>query len=288
MLGSDGKAYTQLILNAEIVKNDLEHTFFTHNPYGQTVEFHPFKSDKTPNNGSLSAYKAELPLSKGISWFWGFFEKGVDDHAYLGTLLQAAPEILDHYNDAKDGTGTRMNAAINRASSVDFAEKTINASETILAIVDGYYLVKGLSKFVLKDIAKRTFKATFTDKRKINLIRNTFKVGKKRNIGILEGRVGKNVYNETAISGEALREGTVGIPTKRFFSTKEVGSYNRLMDSEVKLLEDFAQKYHNTPDINANLKLTSENIFCDSCNGVIQQFKEMFPNVKLELINGVK
>ena len=36
------------------------------------------------------------------------------------------------------------------------------------------------------------------------------------------------------------------------------------------------------------LKIISELEYCKSCTGVIQQFNEMFPNVKIILIDGVK
>jgi hypothetical protein len=153
MLDKEGKAYTQLTLSSEIIKNDLEHTFYMHSPQGATVEFHPFRSDRTPNEHSTEAYDNKLPLSKGVSWF----DVGVDDHAYLGALLQAAPEVLEHYSDIRED-GMRFQGAVNRASSVDFAEKMITATETAYAIADGYYLVRGLSKFVVKNLAKNTAK----------------------------------------------------------------------------------------------------------------------------------
>jgi RHS repeat-associated protein len=156
-LDKDGKSSTELILSSEIIKNNKEHTFYMHVPFGETVQFHPFKSDKTPNDGSEVAYDNEFPLSKGVS-FLGFFEKGVDDHAYLGTLLQVAPEILEHYSGSKDGTGVRFQNAINRSGSVDFAETVIRGTETVYAIIDGYYLVKGLSKFAIREYAKSAFK----------------------------------------------------------------------------------------------------------------------------------
>lgn len=157
MLGKDGKGYTQLTLSSEIIKNNSEHTFFMHSAQGATTEFHPFKSDRTPNSGSRSAYDANLPLSKGTSFFFGLGEKAVDDHAFLGTLLQAAPEIMEHYSDVKKD-GMRFQGAVNMAGSVDFAEKAIAAEETAYAIVDGYYLVNGLSKFAVKSLAKNSVK----------------------------------------------------------------------------------------------------------------------------------
>ena len=155
MLDRDGKAYTQLTLQSEIIKNNAEHTFFIHSPEGATVQFHPFKSDKTPNLGSTTAYDNQLPLSKGVSFFFGMFEKGVDDNAYLGTLLKAAPEIMEHYKNVRQD-GMRFQGAANRASSVDFAETVIKGEEAAYAIVDGYYLVKGLSKFAVKSLAKNS------------------------------------------------------------------------------------------------------------------------------------
>ncbi|ATA91591.1 hypothetical protein CGC56_05050 [Capnocytophaga canimorsus] len=40
--------------------------------------------------------------------------------------------------------------------------------------------------------------------------------------------------------------------------------------------------------ITGKLKIVSERVYCASCQGVIQQFNEMFPNVKLILVDGVK
>ncbi|MEL4308119.1 deaminase domain-containing protein [Joostella sp. CR20] len=36
------------------------------------------------------------------------------------------------------------------------------------------------------------------------------------------------------------------------------------------------------------IKIASENPYCASCTGIIQQFHEMFPNIKLILVDGVK
>jgi hypothetical protein len=66
----------------------------------------------------------------------------------------------------------------------------------------------------------------------------------------------------------------------------KVGGYDRQFDSEVKLLEDFAQNYHKTPNIEATLKLVSERSFCASCSGVVKQFKKMFPKVTLNVVDG--
>lgn len=56
-----------------------------------------------------------------------------------------------------------------------------------------------------------------------------------------------------------------------------------------KCLIDLGGKVGNTyPNIKGEIKIISELPYCDSCTGVIQQFNEMFPNIKLILIDGVK
>jgi RHS repeat-associated protein len=122
----------------------------------------------------------------------------------------------------------------------------------------------------------------------IGSIRNVLGIGKKKNIATLGGMVeGKGVYT-IGVSGAAVREGTVGVPILRRFTTAEVGGYDRILDSEVKVLEDFAEKFHKTPNVKGIITLTSERPFCTSCTGVTKQFEKMFPNIQLNLINGTK
>ncbi len=157
VFGSDGKIYIEVTLSSEIIKNNLDHTFYMHSPTGSVVQFHPFKSDLTQSK-TTEAYDNNLVFAKGIKWFFGFFEKKVDDPTYLGILLKASPEIMEYYKNANDGTGLRLQGTINKANSLDLTETLITAQETIIAVIEGYGLVKGLSKFVVKEIAKNTIK----------------------------------------------------------------------------------------------------------------------------------
>ncbi|RYE50778.1 MAG: hypothetical protein EOP48_19235 [Sphingobacteriales bacterium] len=122
----------------------------------------------------------------------------------------------------------------------------------------------------------------------INYIRAAYSIGKTRNIASLGGEIEGVGFYSIGISGQSARAGTVGVPVLRRFTTQEVGGYDRLFDSEVKVLEDFANQFHKTPNVKGTLTLTSERTFCTSCSGVIDQFKQMFPNVKVNTINGVK
>ncbi|MFJ1431439.1 hypothetical protein ACILE2_11660 [Capnocytophaga canimorsus] len=56
-----------------------------------------------------------------------------------------------------------------------------------------------------------------------------------------------------------------------------------------KLAKDLrAEKGKIYAHITGELKIVSENPYCTYCQAVIQQFNEMFPNVKIILIDGVK
>ena len=133
-----------------------------------------------------------------------------------------------------------------------------------------------------------TYAAKTVAGRSINFLRKELTVGGTKNIGTLGGMVEGEGYYTIAISGQQSRPGTVGAPLLRKFTAVSTGKNSRLYDSEVKLLEDFALKFHNSPNVKGTLTLTSEQTFCTSCTGIIKQFKEAFPNIQLNLINGVK
>lgn len=42
------------------------------------------------------------------------------------------------------------------------------------------------------------------------------------------------------------------------------------------------------PNINGQITIASELPYCISCQGVIQDFATMFPNVKVYLVDGIK
>lgn len=143
-----------------------------------------------------------------------------------------------------------------------------------------------IAKFSLKFLGTRG--ANKLAKAEIVSVRNLFRVRKTQNVATLGGIIeGKHGHFGMAVSGEAIITGLVNTPKIRVFSTQIV-RYDRLYDSEVKLLEAFAQRFHKTPNIKGKLTLISERTFCPSCESVIEQFQKMFPNVKVNLINGVK
>ena len=72
-------------------------------------------------------------------------------------------------------------------------------------------------------------------------------------------------------------------------------SYFADIDSEFNMLTDLARKLESnaiegTQYLNhtGELKIVSEIPYCTSCQGIIQKFNHMFPNIKIILIDGIK
>lgn len=58
---------------------------------------------------------------------------------------------------------------------------------------------------------------------------------------------------------------------------------NTFNDTEAKLFEFFADLYEQTPF--SSITMLSERGMCDSCKGVMEQFKELFPDVEITVIS---
>jgi len=133
---------------------------------------------------------------------------------------------------------------------------------------------------------------TVYQQRFMSLRQTITSVGKTRNIAYTEGIIAGEPISEVAVSGEALRPGSglIDMPEKTFFETTTVG-HPRAFDSEVKLMESLANKF-DQGSLSANrkifgkIRIVSELPLCESCNGVVQQFKDRFPNIQVSYVNG--
>ncbi|MET3047424.1 deaminase domain-containing protein [Flavobacterium covae] len=147
-----------------------------------------------------------------------------------------------------------------------------------------FVAVKGISKIYT---ATKTFKES---SEKLKFIRESFEIGKGKNIAWAEGKVGDETVDIIAHSGsKSSKAGTASVPgVSRFFQTN-VANKNSY-DSEIKILEAFAQKYKNNPTIKGEITIYSEREFCDSCrNAIFEQFNKVFPNVKIKVgADGIK
>lgn len=72
-------------------------------------------------------------------------------------------------------------------------------------------------------------------------------------------------------------------PNSRHFEILEVG-YLRALDAEVKILEYLANRFDQQSQ--GTVYLFSERPICLSCQGVIRQFTEMFPNIAVRTGSG--
>jgi hypothetical protein len=105
-----------------------------------------------------------------------------------------------------------------------------------------------------------------------------------RNVAVAEVSVGGRSEMLTAVSGRASPPGTAPAPESPLFTTKPSGAMTRAYDSEVKILEDVAKGLPS--DARGAISLYTERAPCNSCQGVIEQFQEHFPWIKVTITHG--
>lgn len=114
---------------------------------------------------------------------------------------------------------------------------------------------------------------------------------RKANIAVMEMdgkiKIGNSQLNELTdsayINFKGDKELLVLMTDKPKFKTIEVGSHIRDMDSEAKLLE-YAAKIADDGNVHT-INLLSEKCMCESCRGVLEQFKEQYPNVEINVVS---
>lgn len=81
----------------------------------------------------------------------------------------------------------------------------------------------------------------------------------------------------------------------RQFKTLEVNAdqvidgfnaFNRKYDAESKILEEIAEKIGNKTNVSGKILLYTERKCCPSCEYVIQQFMDKYPNIIITIIKG--
>jgi hypothetical protein len=107
---------------------------------------------------------------------------------------------------------------------------------------------------------------------------------KQRNIGYQEGQVGGEDVSGPIISGKRSPEGSIPMPVAPRFKTKDSGAMSRRSDTEPKGLEHAAAKA--SGGATGHVTLFTGKCPCASCAGVIDQFRESFPGVEVQVIQG--
>jgi len=70
--------------------------------------------------------------------------------------------------------------------------------------------------------------------------------------------------------------------SERIFKNYVVVEFPRYKDTEAKILEDIASKIKD-PNIKGEVNLFSEFDTCQSCTNIILEFREKYPNIKLNI-----
>lgn len=99
-------------------------------------------------------------------------------------------------------------------------------------------------------------------------------------------------YEIEGVSGELVGAsgaddiaGTVKAPSVYMFTTWKTGANARTLDSEVKILMEFASRL--LPNARGVILLHTERPPCVSCSSVIKQFRLLFPGIRVEVSSGV-
>ncbi len=116
-------------------------------------------------------------------------------------------------------------------------------------------------------------------------IRLTLGVDKGKNIAFAAYDVDGEQGELIGISGERSPTGTVDVPTERRFVTVPTGTNQREFESEGKILEYMAASKVK-PNSSGRITLYSERPPCDSCAGLVDQFRRTFPGVTLNVSSG--
>lgn len=101
-----------------------------------------------------------------------------------------------------------------------------------------------------------------------------------KNIAVARVQVDGSNNVMTATSGRHVNPGETGMPAIRRFDPG-----TRPFDSETHIFETLAGRL--TPESKGVIDLYSERPVCTSCEGLINQFKQQFPGIRVNISTGV-
>ena len=124
-----------------------------------------------------------------------------------------------------------------------------------------------------------------TNYTRIQKFRSKNGISRGRNIAFADYNINGESGTQFATSSGDF-PGTVPTPANRLFNVIDTGIGNPYKDSENKLLEWLGSKYESNPDVEGIVDLYTERRPCLSCDAVIDQFSEMFPNIIVNVTYG--
>ncbi|OIP75957.1 MAG: hypothetical protein AUK48_06550 [Oscillatoriales cyanobacterium CG2_30_44_21] len=107
----------------------------------------------------------------------------------------------------------------------------------------------------------------------------------KQNIGITRCSINGENFELFAVSGKKdICKGAVGLPKNPIFKLLDPPPrHYRGYDSEYKLLEEIASRYTQNKNVQGKIELFTERPPCLSCQNIIGQFRQSFPNIELNV-----
>ena len=203
---------------------------------------------------------------------------------------------------------------IDNINAVDaFKKANPNVSDgAIQAAFDGMKanrkqpFINGLKKVADNDLGLTKPRKALPDEvaKSVNDLRDFRKsnpsIGNDKNIGLLEGNInGKSIdelsSNSKWVSGDQTPLTKDPVWDADLATNPKGETYLRDTDSEYKMLNDLARKLEPNAKVgdvfsshSGQLKIVSEIGYCTSCSGIIHKFNQMFPEIEIILIDGIK
>ncbi len=227
------------------------------------------------------------------------------------------PDLIDAWKIVSNGKASLRNIKnINAIDAFKRANPNI-ADDALQAAFDGLKasrrqaFVNGLKNVADNDLGLTKARKALPDEvaKSVNNLRDFRKsrtdiIGRS-NIGKLDGTINGRSVSELSehnywVGGEqniltSRPPGQARIWQADVVQTKNGYSYLADIDSEYNMLTDLARKLEPNAKLGdkfmqhtGQLKIVSEIAYCKSCQGIIQKFNNMFPEIKIILIDGIK
>lgn len=220
-----------------------------------------------------------VALGAGIS-------AGLEKAAAAKAAAKAA-STLEEGAAANGGSGTKLPIATDATATSPYSSSGTTYGKTTLTDANGNPIatqpsLPSLGQSGAAAITDATASVSLADR--AVQIRADLSIGGGRNIAVAQYTIDGNAGELVGVSGQASRPGTVNAPKNSIFDTIQTGNNPRTLDSEYKILSELATKL--TSSSKGVVNLYSELPVCASCNGVIDQFRQRFPGVTVNVITG--
>ncbi len=199
---------------------------------------------------------------------------------YKDVLKELAPKSIEEFQEIKYSDSAKWN-------TLKYQYRTVNRYE-----IDGDVSVQtvlDLDKAAWYTKQEGFDYSSFNSKQRKDLRKEISNGGNAASM-LFDGKIYFS-HSKFGLSGSfehSLYTGkypTVTLASNRQFSVKDLGdNIPRQYDTEAKFLEFIAVQ--KAPDEVFQVTILSEKHICDSCQGVVEQFKQKFPNSTVNIISG--